>query len=221
MLEALQKEVFNALLASPIPGIIGPASIYYRVAGRDPVPPYVIFNLRMKPVSGEVWAMEAGELIIDIWDYETTNDRTLHIAELCRQVFSGGHIFDNPDLAAVRFRYTDSREAPVEGNRSNRRSEDERIFRREVSFSVRSYDKKGADYVMGNLPPEMSNRLIVVPSPAPDGVEVEFTLPSPASTVFYYTVDGTQFTDHALVDPVTVSFPTPPNEGAHVTICYV
>lgn len=221
-------EVLETLLQTALPGILGTGRIYYRAAIRDSPLPYLCYNLHLTPVDGEQNFLMEGELIFDMWDYATVNDRTLQVTQILRDTFNDG-LLQVEGATAVRFYYTGSREAPVENNRSNRRSEDEHIFRREISFAVRGYDLQaqrnqpvipfGTDFFAGISP--AGQMRVAAPIPQPDGIESEFTLPSDASQILYYTLDGVSYEDHGREGMNKIILPSAPAAGVSLTVGYI
>jgi len=215
-------------MQTEIPGIIGNQKLFYRAALRDTPCPYLCYNIHLTPVDGEQNFIMEGELIFDIWDYATVNDRTLRITKILRDVFNDG-ILEVVGATAVRFYYTGSREAPVENNRSNRRSEDEHIFRREVSFTLRGYDLEaqlnqvtvpfGSDFFQGSGPGGVTR--VAAPSPQPNGSAYIFTLPSGAAQILYYTLNGVRYEDHGRESMNKIVLPVAPSTGVSLTVGYI
>lgn len=228
MEKAIQDAVFQVLLSSEIPQILGDQKIFYRGAIRDTPLPYLCFNIRMRPVAGEQNFLMEGELIFDIWDYSTVNDRTIRVMNIVRDIFNDAHL-EADGVMGLRFYYNGSQEAPVENNRSNRRSEDEHFFRRELSFDFRGFDVEAhqnqaaisinSAFFDPNYEKYFSR--VVAPTSQPDGIAYTFQLPTAALQIIYYTLDGVRYEDHSREGTDIIVLPTVPSAGTSLTVGYV
>lgn len=226
LLNAIRRELLN----TSIPTILGADKIFYRVATGDVSPPYLTYHVpQLTPDSDEVY-IQAGELIFDIWDYDTNTDRALHIKEILQDLFNRAYLQVDGGIA-VRTFYTGNREAPIENNRSNRRSENERMFRREVSFSIRGFDLRAARARLDNTDDftntffEPNRRRYVAVngalSPAADGVRTTFDLPESAEVVYHYTVNGVAYDTFTQTGDSQITLATAPTAGAALTARYI
>lgn len=229
MEKIVQDEIMKILLATSIPGLLGGVGrIFYRSAIRDTPMPYLCFNILLNRVSGETKYLREGEIIFDIWDDNTVSDITLTIKRMLEGLFGDVHLVAD-GIQATRIWYEGDQEAPVENNRSNRRSEDEHTFRREVSFSIRGWDLLAQQaapwdelqqniYVPNVVP---ADQKLVAPTTQPDGFLAVFTLPETAQEIYYYTLNGVRFTDFARVGGDGMETPTVPAAGIVLKIAYV
>lgn len=229
MEKIVQDELMRILLATPLPALMGGAGkIFYRSAIRDTPMPYICFSILLNRVSGESKYLREGEIIFDIWDDNTVSDTTLAAKGIIESVFGDVHLIAE-GIAATRIWFEGNQEAPVENNRSNRRSEDEHTFRREVSFSIRGWDLTAQqtapwDDLQQNLfavNPTPSDQKIVAPEDQPDGVLDVFTLPEVAQEIYYYTLGGVRFSDFIRVGGDSIELPSPPAAGIPLKIAYI
>lgn len=229
MEEILRDEILKGLVATPIPTLLGGVNkIFYRGAVRNTTSPYLCYNLQLDYEGGRGNYMKFGELIFDIWDYATVNDRTIQISRILNSLFKDCWI-EAPGIKATRIFGEGDREAPVENNRSNRRSEDEHEFRREVSFSVRGWDlraqmaapqdKLTAEFFDPNK--EIYYKKMAAPRLQPDGVRDTFRLPEDAYRIINYMLDGVKKLDFERLGPDQVKTLSVPAAGTRLSVTYI
>lgn len=229
MEKIIQDEVLKILLATAIPGLLGGVGkIFYRSAIRDTPLPFLCFNISLNRVSGESQYLREGELIFDIWDNNTVSDTTLTVKRMLENLFGNVHLVAE-GVQATRIWYESDMEAPVENNRSNRRSEDEHTFRREVSFAIRGWDllaQQAAAWddlqqniFVPNVVP--ADQKLIAPFTQPDGVLDTFLLPESAQTIYYYTLNGVRREDFVRSGGDGIVLPDPPMAGIVLKIAYV
>ena len=219
------------LLATDIPTILGGEDkLFYRVATGDVDPPYVTYHVPQLDADTDVAYLQEGELIFDIWDYSTSADRALTIKDILLDLFNRAHMATDGGIG-VRTFFNGDREAPIENNRSNRRSENERMFRREVSFDLRGFDSRAARARLDNteaFPSDFyrQNRIRYTAvtgslTPAADGVRTTFNLPEAADAVYSYSVNGVASSAFTRVGDSQIETTTPPTAGAVLTVRYI
>lgn len=227
---AIQNAIYRELLNTQIPTILGSDKIFYRVARGNIVPPYLVYHL---PGMGSVehgTYIEDGELIFDVWDYDTVNDRTLIIKDILVDTFNDSHL-QVDGATGVRIYYNTNQEAPIENNRSNRRSENERMFKREVSFDIRGFNQRAAQARMANTNSFTAdffadNRMRYQAitgtlTPPADGVNDTFNLPEAAESLFFVSVNGVGTRAFTRIGQTQVQMNTPPAAGAALTARYI
>lgn len=229
MEEILRDEILKVLGTSPIPTLLGGMDkIFYRGAVRNTTSPYLCYNLQLFWAGGRGNYMKVGELIFDVWDYATVNDRTIAITRELNAIFKDCWV-EAPGLKATRIWGEGDREAPVENNRSNRRSEDEHEFRREVSYYVRGWDlqaqmrapQDGLTQGFFDDNKEIYSQKMAAPRLQPDGIRDLFQLPEAAYRILYYTLDGVQKTDFERQGPDYVRTLAVPASGTRLSVAYI
>lgn len=116
-----------------------PPRVFYRVAPRDTAPPYICYAARLSDSDHESSFIKEGTLTFDVWTYDMDSDLAYSIAGVIRHLFNRRKI-PVVGITGLRFYHKSTLELSVENNRSNRRSEDERWHRREITFQVRGMD---------------------------------------------------------------------------------
>lgn len=227
---AIQNAIYRELLNTQIPTILGPDKIFYRVARGNITPPYLVYHLPGMGMRDHGTYIEDGELIFDVWDYDTMNDRTLAIKDLLVDTFNDSHL-QVDGATGVRIYYNTNQEAPIENNRSNRRSENERMFKREVSFDIRGFNQRAAQARIANTNSfsaaffaDNRARYQAITgglTPAADGVNDTFSLPEAAESLFFVTVNGVATRSFTRIGQSQVQMNTPPAAGAELTARYI
>lgn len=129
----------DVLPEDPDTGQKEPPKVYYRVAPRDTAPPYICYAARLSDADHESSFIKEGTLTLDIWTFDMDSNLAYDIAKVILHLFNR-RVVPAIGITGLRFYHKSTLELSVENNRSNRRSEDERWHRREVTFIVRGMD---------------------------------------------------------------------------------
>jgi len=153
MEENLHTATYRRLLTSQtIRDLLGPGQkVFYRLAPRDTALPYICYTARIEDDNNEFYFLKTGVLTFDIWTYTLDSRLSYQIAGEIMRIFNR-QVIPVPNVTALRLYHRNTIEASVENNRSNRRSEDEHLHRREINFIIRGIDEQEVEDYLDRSP---------------------------------------------------------------------